>query len=184
MSAPIFFFNISIVRVGDVPSPEEPKEYFAGSFFAASISLGSVWESRIAGQQVRLRADPCHGLEVGQRVVARLGIEVRHQRVAADVAEEHRIAVGRRLGHVVRGDRPAGAGAILDHEGLARIVAELGAEPTRDIVLRTARRERADDANRLVRPVVALRLNALCERQRADGGQQRTSFHTFPPNSP
>jgi hypothetical protein len=49
---------------------------------------------------------------------------LRHQRFIRGLGVRHhqqRIAVGRRLGGFHRADHAAGAGAILDHEGLAKI---------------------------------------------------------------
>jgi len=124
----------------------------------------------MTAQEVGLRADPHDGLEVGERVVGRLGEEMRHQRVAADVAEQHRIAVGGRLGDVVGGDRPAGAAAVVDDKGLTEILAELAAQPACDVVLRAAGRERADDAHAALGPVVAL---CPCRRRKRPRGERQ-----------
>ena len=90
--------------------------------------------------------------------------------MAADAAEQHRIAVGGRLGHVVGGNRAARAAAVVDHERLAELLGELGAQTARDGVLRPAGRERADQAHGARRPVVG-RQHALCEREHGRGAQ-------------
>ena len=95
----------------------------------------SVAAAAVAAHEVGLGAYPHHGLEVGEGIVGRPGVEMRHQRVTADVAQQHGIAVGRRLGDVVGGDRAARAGTVLDDKRLAEVVGELGAQPARDVVL-------------------------------------------------
>src|SRR4029077_14282812 len=73
--------------------------------------------------------------------------------------------------------RAARAGPVVDHEGLAELLTELDAEPSRDQVLRAARREGADNPHVARRPVGALRQNALCERQCAHRSKQDSSLH-------
>jgi hypothetical protein len=148
-----------MVRVGEVPTPEaDLARVRLGR--GDQLGQGVVREARMAAQQVGLRADPGHGFEVGHGIVGGAGVEMRHQRMARDIAQQHRVAVRRRLRDIVGGDRAAGAGPVLDHEGLAEGLAELGGETPRDIVLRAARRERADDAHTAIGPVVTLRRGA------------------------
>ena len=61
------------------------------------------------------------------------------------------VAIVRRLGHRVRADVAAGAGAVLDHDRLAPRVGELLADQAREGVGDTADGECADDADRPVR---------------------------------
>ena len=61
---------------------------------------------------------------------------------------QQRQAVGRRFRHDLRADRGVGAGAVLDHDRLAPVLAHALADEARDDVGRPARRERHDDADR------------------------------------
>ncbi len=58
MSTPVFCLNSSMVSVGEVPRPDEPKEYLPGSFFAAAISFCSVLCSKLGWQHSRLGCVP------------------------------------------------------------------------------------------------------------------------------
>ena len=61
---------------------------------------------------------------------------------------EEGVAVGRSLGCGLRGDDGVGAGPVLDHHGLAPVLAHLLPDEARDDVRRPARGERHDQANR------------------------------------
>ena len=94
---------------------------------------------------------------------------MRHDGVAAGDQHE-RIAVGRRLGGGRRRNRAAGAGAVLDDDGLAPAPGELVAERAGHDVDRPARRERHQQVHRLRREGVL--------RARGPGGtQERRNQH-------
>ena len=73
-----------------------------------------------------------------QRFIGRLG--VRHH--------QQRVAVGRRLRGLDGADHAAGAGAVLDHEGLAEVLLQDAADLARRDVGRAAGAERHDDLDR------------------------------------
>ena len=58
MSTPVFCLNSSMVSVGEVPRPDEPKAYLPGSALAAAISLGSVSCGKDGLQHSRLGCVP------------------------------------------------------------------------------------------------------------------------------
>ncbi|MCY1375134.1 hypothetical protein D9M69_625240 [compost metagenome] len=72
-------------------------------------------------------------------------------------AHHQRVAVGRRLGDEVGADVPARARAVVDHHRLAPVLAHLHGDQPRRRIGGAARRERHDDADRLVRKVARLR---------------------------
>ena len=87
-------------------------------------------------------------LEVLQRVVSDRAEEMRIDRERPGIAHQQRVAIGRRLGHEGRADTAAGAGLVLDDEGLP----ERGAQPLGDRarieVGAAAGRERHHDGDR------------------------------------
>ena len=70
--------------------------------------------------------------EIAQRVVAEVRIEHDIDRHRAGIAEHQHMAVGRRRRHHLGGDHAAGAGNVLDHEGLAERGGELLREQPRE----------------------------------------------------
>ena len=87
--------------------------------------------------------------EVLQRVVRRLQ-DVRVHRERAHVGQHEGVAVGRGLGDVVDRDVAAGAGAVLDHDLLAELLAERPLHDARGRVGAAARLEADHDGDRLV----------------------------------
>ena len=73
------------------------------------------------------QADLGDGLEVLQRVVGDLGEQRRVLDVGGD-GHEQRLAVGRGAGDLLAADHAAGAGAVLDNDGLAPELGELAGE--------------------------------------------------------
>ena len=93
---------------------------------------------RVHHQHVRHAGDERDRHEVLDRVVRHLRIERRVDRLRADRSHQQRVAVGRRLGDEVGAEVAAGAGLVLDDEGLAEGLAELGRERARQDVGRAA----------------------------------------------
>jgi hypothetical protein len=89
--------------------------------------------------------------EVAQRVVAELRIERRVDRHRAGVGHPQRIAVGRRLGDELGADRAAGAGLVVDHDGLPERALQLVDEQSCVRIERATGREADDDLHRPLR---------------------------------
>ena len=87
-------------------------------------------------------------LEILERIVGELGVEerVHHQR-AVD-RQQQRVAVGLGLGHGLGADDGVGAGAVVDDDLLAEVLAHLLADQPAEHVGRSARRERHDQRDR------------------------------------
>jgi hypothetical protein len=78
-------------------------------------------------------------------------LALRHQRFIGGLGVRHhqqRVAVGRRSGDLLRADHSAGAGPVLDHEGLLEILLHGIAEYAGRHVRRTPGPERNDDPDR------------------------------------
>jgi len=73
------------------------------------------------------------GSEVSERVVAGLPVKAHVERDVRKPSDDEVVAVGGGAGDELRADEGAGAGAVLDHEGLPRLLAQLCAStrPTR-----------------------------------------------------
>jgi hypothetical protein len=100
-------------------------------------------------------------------------------------AKSARVAVRIRLRHVRRRERPAGAGPVVDDEGLAHRLGHLGCYQARDDVGHAAGGERNDDADGLVR-VCRLGERSRRRHQHETGyrrDQARRQGHLFPPRS-
>ena len=106
--------------------------------------------SRIDDQHHRLARERRHGHEFALWVVGHRGIQRRIDRVARRMHEK-RVAVGARARDRHRGERTAGARAVLDHHRLLPELGELRRERARDDVGHAAGREGNDHAHRLVR---------------------------------
>lgn len=89
------------------------------------------------------------------RVVRQAVIEMRGDGDRAATRKQHSVAVCCRLGNRVGGDRAAGTGLVVDEHRRTDAGTELLRQVATDHILRTAGRERDDDAHRAV---VALRL--------------------------
>ena len=88
-------------------------------------------------------------------------------RMAAHRAHQQRVAVGSRLGHVLRADLAAGAGLVLDHHALAQIVAQVLGVDARGGVGGAAGREGHDHAHGLAWPGVGRLRGAASPSARA-----------------
>jgi hypothetical protein len=118
-------------------------------------------------EQHRLRAERRDLDQVLARVVGQVGIQRRVDRVARGV-DEQQVAVGRRPRHGDRGDRAAGARAVLDHHRLAPELGELAADGAGDDVGHAPGREGDHHAHRLRRK----RLRGRARGEREQGGRE------------
>ena len=78
-----------------------------------------------------------------------MGLSAGFTEMLGRARDQHAVAVGRRLGDVVRRDRGARARAVLDDDGLAEVAAEAARRGARDRVRRAAGREAHDEADGL-----------------------------------
>ena len=112
----------------------------------------------VVSGRARMRG-PDEGHEHGDRYPSEIGVHVvgcavgerRRHRCdrEGDVVDQQCVAVGRRARNLRRGDRPAGAGTVLDQHRLAERLAHALADQPRDDVGGAARRERHQDAHGL-----------------------------------
>ena len=108
-------------------------------------------------QVERRGADQAHRREILERLVGQLGEEMRVDRDLADVGDQQRVAVGRRLhdlGHAIDAARAA---HVLHHDRLAQRIGELAADQARHRVGKSAGRVRHDDPDRARRIVLRVR---------------------------
>jgi len=98
-------------------------------------------------QRVRLRREYADGCQVAQHVDRHLAVEAGIDGDGGVGDAEQGVAIGRRLRGEFRADIAVRAGAIVDHELLARRVAERLAEHARDEIGAAARRIRHDHAH-------------------------------------
>ena len=132
--------------------------------------------ARMREQQQRRDGDAGDGDQVLVRIVGRR----RHQRGDGDEVaggDEDRVAVRRRLGHGVDAERAAGAGAVLDHHGLAERLGELLADEARADIGDAAGRERHDDADGAAGPGLGRRGRGE-QRARARGFRTEGRWQT------
>src|SRR3954468_3002152 len=101
--------------------------------------------------------------EILPDVVADLRVDARVDGDLGDGAHHHGLAVGRRGGGIARGDRAAGAGAVLHDHGLSQALGEPGGDDARQDVGATAGREGHLHAQR---PVLRTRQRPRAEEQR------------------
>ena len=98
-----------------------------GLAFSVSMMSFSEFDRRldVGRDRRRHRGDQRDRLEVLERIVGELGVEerVHHQR-AVD-RQQQRVAVGLGLGDGLRADDGVGAGAVVDDDLLAEVLAEL-----------------------------------------------------------
>jgi hypothetical protein len=116
-------------------------------------------------QRLRPDAEPRDRCQIGQGVVARIGVDVRIDRHRADMNDDQRVAVGRAAGARDCPQVAAGAGAVLDHHRLAERRRQSIRQPARPDVGDAARTAGNDDAKGFARPRRALRPS------RGDGGE-------------
>ena len=137
------------------------------------VGEGLVRPVGMAGDGERRAADQ-HHVEQVRILVGKVGREGRTQDVAV---ERHHpgLAVGQRLGHVRRADRPGRARLAVDHRRPAGVVAHLGGQQARHRIGRAAGREGHDDADRALGPVTRLGAGDCGCGQRRH--QQRTAKH-------
>ena len=98
-------------------------------------------------QRVGHDSDQADRREILHRVVGELGIDDGVGDVRGRGRHAERVAVGRGLGDRIGADGAAGAGAVLDHDGLPEPLAELGRDQPPDHVHRRARRQRDNHAD-------------------------------------
>jgi hypothetical protein len=92
------------------------------------------------------------------------------------VLHHQRVAVGRGVGEQRGGDRPAGAAAVLDQEGLLQVARHLLGEQAGDDIDRAAGGERREQRDRLFGVARGGRLGSGCAgHQQARRPQQRSS---------
>ena len=120
-------------------------------------------------QQVRRIGQHGHAAQVLRRVERQLGVDRGADRQRADVAQQQRVAVRRRLGDEVGAQVAVGAGLVLHDHGLLERLRQRLADGAGDDVRRPAGRVRHDDAHGLGRPGGRLRPPA----GRGAGGQRR-----------
>src|SRR6185369_7496255 len=97
-------------------------------------------------QHILVRNYEADRRKVPYRIERGFFVQARRDRNVA-AAEQDRIAVGRRLGDRLRPDIAAGAGAVLDHDGLPKHFGHAAANRARDYVTGTARRECGNEAD-------------------------------------
>ncbi|MPM43662.1 hypothetical protein SDC9_90339 [bioreactor metagenome] len=126
-------------------------------------------------QHVGHHGQQADGREVLHRVIAQLGVQ-RLVGGHADGGDHDGVAVARLLGHIVRTDVAARAGAVFHHHGLAQHAARLVAQRAGDHVHGASGRERHNPLDRLGGPVrVGLRHDAGGDQ--ASGGHRGSSGH-------
>ena len=132
-------------------------------------------QRRIHDQQHLAAGEERHRHEIGERIVGELLVGVRRDRDPGRGADEHRVAVGRRLRRRFRADDAARARAVVDHQRLSERLAHFRRDEPRQYVGCRARRLRQDDADRLRR--IVLRQRSTCREDNAQHGQP----HLTPP---
>ena len=164
----------SLARCGGVPIPGEPKFSAPGFAFAsATSSRTEVAGTRgLHGQQQRAVAPARDRREIGQRVVAGAGEQVRVEGGRALVDEQQRVAVRRAARHLRGADIAACGGVVLDEHRLAEGLAQPLGEPARADV-GDAAHAAGHDPDRPRRPGRAwARAAGSAEAGHAHGGQQ------------
>jgi hypothetical protein len=113
-----------------------------------------------------------------------LAYNARVDRQRADVREQHGVAVRRGLGDVVRADVAVGAGAVFHDDRLSPGRGDVRADGARQDVRGAARGEGDDDADRLVRVLLASSRQSG-EQARGENSAEGcgNAFHGCPPGS-
>ena len=112
-------------------------------------------QRRLDQQDIGLLGDQGHRSEIAKRVVGQFLVE-RWIDGQADAAQQHRIAVGRRLRDDVRAQHTPCTGAVVRHDGGAQYRREAFRENPRDDIGPTSAREWHDHADRAI-GITALR---------------------------
>ena len=172
ISTPASRRNSTAARCGAEPLPEVAKLSLPGFFFACAISSCTEFTpmpgftERMSGEELTLLM----AIRSFSGWKPALGEMSGFTRIDRRAGDQHGVAVGRALRHVLGGDARARAGPVLHHDRLAERLAERLLERARHEVRRAAGREADHQANRL--GGIGLR-----ERQReAQSRIQRTSF--------
>src|SRR2546422_2318806 len=76
-------------------------------------------------QRIRMADHQADRRQVAERIVPRLLVQAHVERDVGQAADDQAVAVGRGARDELRAHQRAGAGAILDHERLPRLLAEL-----------------------------------------------------------
>jgi hypothetical protein len=101
--------------------------------------------------------------------------------MAGPVADAQRVAVGRRLDRAADADAGAGAGDVLDHDGLAERDAHALAEDARQRVGRPAGRERHHHGDGARRILLGGDGSGQCDEHGRNGGRNSEPSHGIPP---
>ena len=120
---------------------------------------------RIGHQQVRHQRHARERGEILDRIEPQFRVQALVDGVGADRAHEDRVAIGRGARHELGADIAAGAGAVVDDDRLAKVLADELPQHARQDVGGAAGRERDDDRDGLGGEGLGLR------RQRRQGQQ-------------
>ncbi len=138
----------------------------------------------VHGQHVRHVHQVGDRREVLDRIVRILGVGGGVGRHRAHSGDAERVAVRRGLGQRVGADRAAATATVLHHHGLAQLAAQRVGHGAADDVGGAARRERYDQADRLVGIRLRVGDARLCQAQHGQGdGRARfqNCFQEMPP---
>ena len=121
----------------------------AGLRFRQREQLTHVLHRQLRRHRQRIGHDADHRdrREILDRIVDQLGVDDGVGDVRGGRRHAERVAVGRGLGDRIGADGAAGAGAVLDHDGLPEPFAELGGDQPSDHVDRRPRRQRDNHAD-------------------------------------
>ncbi|MNY14496.1 hypothetical protein D3C86_1476730 [compost metagenome] len=108
----------------------------------------------MGNQDQRRIANLSDGHEVLDRVEWHLGKDMRIDDDGAVEPEQQRVAIGRRLGHHRAADISRGTGLVVDHDLLAKALAQPVRNHTGAGIRNAARRERHDQPDRARRVVL------------------------------
>ena len=154
-----------------------------GLAFSMSMTSCSVFGRHldVGGQRGRHRGDQRDRHEVLERIVGQVGVEerVHHQR-AVD-RQQQRVAVGLGLCDRLRADDGVGAGAVVDDDLLAELLAELQSDQPADEIRRPARRERHDQGDGAGWIGLRKRRRRAADDQQRAGEKDAKGRHDSPP---
>jgi DNA-binding transcriptional LysR family regulator len=148
---PAVFWNFSPVRCATVPLPGDAEVHLARLRLRGGDEVGErlVRRLRRHDEDEGRARDEADRRQVLHRVVRQLRVERRIDREVARLAEDDRVAVGRRLGRLVDAEVAAGAGLVVDDEGPAGLGRDALRHLAGDDVGAAAGRERHEHADRL-----------------------------------